>query len=30
MELMAASARADMLSETFGRQVRVKPTGVIA
>jgi len=30
MELMAASSRSDMLSDTFGRQVRVRPTGVIA
>lgn len=30
MELIAASARADMLSETFGRQVRIRPVGVIA
>jgi exopolyphosphatase / guanosine-5'-triphosphate,3'-diphosphate pyrophosphatase len=30
MEQMAASARADMLSETFGRQVRIRPAGVIA
>jgi exopolyphosphatase/guanosine-5'-triphosphate,3'-diphosphate pyrophosphatase len=29
MEQMAASARADMLSETFGRQVRFRPAGVI-
>ena len=30
MEQMAASARADMLSETFGRQVRIRPAGVMA